>query len=359
MAVGDEILLQKRRDPRIIGQWKVGRKIGQGAIGHVRIARHAKSGQYAAIKILSKSCLQDSEEADSLRITNIEREIVIMRLLNHPNIGLIYDVWETSSNYYIFLEYIDGQELFHYLSDKDKKKLDTEEARRFFRQIIIGLDYCHRHHIVHRDLKLENILVSRQGNVKIVDFGLAAWREANSDGLLRTKCGSNHYMAPEILRGRPYDGTATDVWACGIVLYTMLVGTVPWDDDDANKLVKMILTEHLRIPLGVDRKARDLLTRMIERNPTRRITVPQILVHDFLKPRPDSPPASSDLQDEETMCMLSNTDDIDPALFRNLRTLWTGLPEETTRQNLLSPVPTLEKRVYKLLSQYRERRREE
>src|SRR6266545_7010167 len=184
------------------------------AIGHVRIARHSKTGQYAAIKIIPKGSLSSRVSLNRLadeverNLLAVEREIVVMKLIDHPNILKLYDVWETSSSLYLILEYVQGGELFDYLCNEGRRP--THEGLDYFQQIISAVDYCHRFNIAHRDLKLENILIDDESNIKIADFGMAAWQDSSRGKLLRTSCGSPHYAAPEVISGKPYDGRAAD-----------------------------------------------------------------------------------------------------------------------------------------------------
>ncbi|EPQ56490.1 Pkinase-domain-containing protein, partial [Gloeophyllum trabeum ATCC 11539] len=339
----------------MIGSWKIGRVIGKGSSeGRVRIARHSRTGQYAAVKIVSKTSILESRmslenlENDAERILlAIEREIVIMKLIDHPNILRLYDVWETSNELYLILEYVEGGELFEYLCDKGK--MSTSEALDYFQQVISAVDYCHRFNIAHRDLKPENLLLDKDKRIKVADFGMAAWQSSGAQGLLQTACGSPHYAAPEVIMGKSYNGFASDIWSCGVILYALLAGRLPFDDDDLGTLLAKVKIGKFTMPGSFDPLAKDVISRMLEKDPAKRITMAQILEHPFYKlvePRA----TRFDIQSIEHMSSpIGNADDVDPDILANLRTLWNDIPEDEIIRHLTSQDATWEKGVYHLL----------
>ncbi|KAF8892071.1 kinase-like domain-containing protein [Infundibulicybe gibba] len=340
-------------DPKMIGLWKIGRTIGTGSSG--------RTGQHAAIKIVSKasfssqmSSLKDlADEADHNQLA-LEREIVVMKLIDHPNIMRLYDVWETSTELYLILEYVQGGELFEYLCEKGR--LSTLEALGYFQQIIAGTNYCHQFNIAHRDLKPENILLDKDSNIKIVDFGMAAWQAVNEDGMLRTSCGSPHYAAPEIISGNPYNGSAADIWSCGVILYALLCGRLPFDDEDCPTLLEKVLLGEFTMPDDIDPLAQDLISRMLTKDTDARITMPDILRHPFFmletpKPAGEIPPRLSDISQP--------IGDIDSDIFDNLRTLWHGTPDSDIIENLQDGKQNWHKRIYYLLIEYRRKHLED
>ncbi|KAF8647724.1 hypothetical protein AX16_006559 [Volvariella volvacea WC 439] len=348
-------------DPKMIGLWKVGRTIGKGSSGRVRIARHSKTGQYAAIKIISKSNFSSRKSKVAAEPTEqqqsqlaIEREIVVMKLISHPNIMRLYDVWETSTELYLVLEYIQGGELFEYLCNKGR--LPTLEALNYFQQIIGAVDYCHRFNICHRDLKPENILLDQDHNVKIADFGMAAWFANSEGGLLHTSCGSPHYAAPEIITGSPYRGSASDIWSCGVVLHALLAGKLPFDDEDCVALLEKVVKGKFVMPPDIDPLAKDLISKMLTTEVPKRITMSKILAHPFFnlaKPKilRDVVPNLEDIARP-----LKDVNSIDPDILANLRTLWHGMPDEELIQSLTDNKQTWQKGVYHLLVEYRVKR---
>lgn len=263
-SISSSIMSQSNHNhPQKIGPWKLGKTLGRGATGRVLLATHQTTGQKAAVKVVSKSELQDEEtekNGDGLPY-GIEREIIIMKLLTHPNVLRLYDVWETSKALYLVLEYVEGGELFDLLVERGP--LPEVEAIKYFRQIILGTAYCHALGICHRDLKPENLLLDSQLNVKLADFGMAAL-ESNGK-LLETSCGSPHYAAPEIVSGLKYHGAASDVWSCGVILFALLTGRLPFDDENIRNLLLKVQAGNFEMPVDeVSREARDLIARMLE-----------------------------------------------------------------------------------------------
>ncbi|TFY81631.1 hypothetical protein EWM64_g2381 [Hericium alpestre] len=332
--------------------------------GRVRIARHAKTGQYAAVKIVSKVALINSrmsihgldEQAERI-LLGIEREIVIMKLIDHPNIMRLYDVWETSTELYLILEYVEGGELFDYLCTKGR--LSPSEALGYFQQIISAIDYCHLFNIAHRDLKPENLLLDRDKNIKVADFGMAAWQMTNSDGLLQTACGSPHYAAPEVIEGSAYDGSKSDIWSCGVILFALLAGRLPFDDEDLHTLLEKVKVGKFVMPANVDARAQDLVFKMLEKDVAKRISISEILKHPFYTSQPlkvgkHAPPSL-----DEIARPLASKAVIDRDIFANLRTLWHGVADDVIVSRLISDDHNWEKGVYHLLFLYRTKRMEE
>ncbi|KAG9037548.1 hypothetical protein FRB95_005130 [Tulasnella sp. JGI-2019a] len=350
---------KKPAKTRRIGSWEIGRTIGKGSSGHVRIARHIATGEYAAVKIVSKHALVSSrlsmsnagEEEDKILLA-IEREIVIMKLIDHPNVLSLYDVWETKSELYLVMEYVEGGELFDYLVSKGR--LPRVEALHYFQQIIHAVDYCHRFNIAHRDLKPENLLLDREKNIKVADFGMAAWE--GGDAMLDTSCGSPHYASPEVVAGNAYHGSISDIWSCGVILYALLAGRLPFDDDNVRALLNKVREGDFIMPTDIEPAAKNLLRRMLEKDVTKRITMAEILKHPFYLSRPPRPMKGADVHPPslaEVKRPVDSEDEIDPDIFRNLQTLWHGTPEADIITALTNNEQTWEKAVYHLLLKYR------
>ncbi|KAI7548805.1 Pkinase-domain-containing protein, partial [Hortaea werneckii] len=207
-------------NPRL-GHYNIVKTLGEGSFGKVKLATHIVSGQKVALKIISRRKLITRDMAG-----RIEREIQYLQLLRHPHIIKLYTVITTPQEIVMVLEYAGG-ELFDYIVQHGK--MAEDKARKFFQQIVCAVEYCHRHKIVHRDLKPENLLLDENLNVKIADFGLS---NIMTDGnFLKTSCGSPNYAAPEVISGKLYAGPEVDVWSCGVILYVLLVGRLPFDDE--------------------------------------------------------------------------------------------------------------------------------
>ncbi|CAL9149786.1 unnamed protein product [Musa hybrid cultivar] len=260
----------------VLQNYKLGKTLGIGSFGKVKIAEHLLTGHKVAIKILNRRKIKNMEMEEKVR-----REIKILRLFMHPHIIHLYEVIETQSDIYVVMEYVKSGELFDYIVEKGR--LQEDEARRFFQQIISGVEYCHRNMVVHRDLKPENLLLDSKCDVKIADFGLS---NVMRDGhFLKTSCGSPNYAAPEVISGKLYAGPEVDVWSCGVILYALLCGTLPFDDENIPNLFKKIKGGIYTLPSHLSALARDLIPRMLIVDPMKRITIREIREHPWFQTR--------------------------------------------------------------------------
>ncbi|KAJ6014757.1 hypothetical protein N7540_009348 [Penicillium herquei] len=254
------------RDMQRLDQYQTVKILGEGSFGKVKLAIHQPSGRQVALKIISRRKLLSRD-----MVGRVEREIQYLQLLRHPHIIKLYTVIATKTDIVMVLEYAE-RELFDYLVRKGK--CHDDEARKFFQQIICAVEYCHRHKIVHRDLKPENLLIDSQKNVKIADFGLS---NIMTDGnFLKTSCGSPNYAAPEVISGKLYAGPEVDVWSCGVILYVLLVGRLPFDDDYIPALFKKIAAGNFHVPSYISPGAARLIRAMLQVHPVHRITIPEI-----------------------------------------------------------------------------------
>ena len=225
-----------------------------------------------AVKILNKKQIAVKNEMHL-----VQRELNIIPHFNHINVIKVSLILQDEDNYYIIMEYCERGELFDYIVKK--KKLSEEEASNFFYQLISGVEYIHQNNIVHRDLKPENLLITSDNTLKIIDFGLSSTFDGKN--LLLTKCGSPSYAAPEIIRGLPYDGYKTDIWCCGIILFAMICGYLPFEGENNKALFKNILLCQLDFPEHVSIHARKLITELLNPEPSERIDIPQIKTYKF------------------------------------------------------------------------------
>lgn len=245
--------------------------LGEGTYGRVKKAVD-RSGRTVAIKSIRKEKIRDEQD-----LMHIRREIEIMSSLAHPHIISIYEVFENTEKIVIVMEYASKGDLYDYVCDR--QRVSESQARHFFRQIVSAVHYCHRNGIVHRDLKLENILLDENGNIKIADFGLSNLYQ--DDKFLQTFCGSPLYASPEIVNGRPYRGPEVDSWSLGVLLYTLVHGAMPFDGQDHKKLVQQISTGNYRKPTK-PADACGLIRWMLMVNPERRATLEEIAGHWWL-----------------------------------------------------------------------------
>ncbi|KAM4582809.1 NUAK family SNF1-like kinase 2 [Fundulus diaphanus] len=245
--------------------------LGKGTYGKVKKAKE-RSGRLVAVKSIRKEKIKDEQD-----LIHIRREIEIMSSLCHPHVITIYEVFENKDKIVIVMEYASQGDLYDYICDK--KNLSEREARHFFRQLVSAVHYCHQNGIVHRDLKLENILLDGNGNVKIADFGLS--NLYHGDEFLQTFCGSPLYASPEIVNGRPYHGPEVDTWSLGVLLYTLVHGTMPFDGLNHKILVQQISTGNYRKP-SKPSDACGLIRWMLMVNPERRATIEEVAGHWWL-----------------------------------------------------------------------------
>jgi len=260
--------------PIKIGQYVLGKNLGIGAFGKVKLATHSVSGHKVAVKILNKAKIKQLGMEEK-----VQREINILHLCTHPHIIRLYEVIDTPTDIFLVNEYVSGGELFDYIVSKGR--LSSDEARNFFHQIVSGVEYCHFQKIVHRDLKPENLLLDSNLNIKIADFGLS---NLMRDGdFLRTSCGSPNYAAPEVISGHLYAGPEVDVWSCGVILYALLCGSLPFDDESIPNLFKKIKSGMYSLPSHLSQLARNLIPRMLEVDPMKRITIPEIRLHPWFQ----------------------------------------------------------------------------
>ncbi|CAM0141949.1 unnamed protein product [Umbelopsis sp. WA50703] len=268
----------------MFGPYVMLQTLGEGEFGKVKLAIHAETGQEVAIKLIRKQSIGTSS-----RLNKVQREISVLKVLHHPYIVKLYDVVETEKYIGIILECASGGELFEYILAR--RYLKERDAKRLFAQLISGVRYMHEKHIVHRDLKLENLLLDRHRNVIITDFGFANQFAAAKDDLMATSCGSPCYAAPElVVSDGLYVGSAVDIWSCGVILYAMLCGYLPFDDDPANPdgeninlLYRYILNTPLMFPSHIASDARDLLRIMLVPDPRKRCSIQDIMKHRWLK----------------------------------------------------------------------------
>lgn len=327
---------KKRKTQNKIGPWKLGRTLGRGSTGRVRLAKNTTTGQLAAVKIVPKSNFKKLEnpkykrsKEDATRLPyGIEREIIIMKLISHPNIMGLYDVWENKNDLYLILEYIEGGELFDYLIKRGK--LQEYEAINYFKQIINGINYLHQFNICHRDLKPENLLLDFNKNIKIADFGMAALEV--KEKLLETSCGSPHYASPEIVAGKNYHGAPSDIWSCGIILFALLTGHLPFDDENIRKLLLKVQSGKFNMPPELSFEAKDLITKMLKVNPRERITIDAILTHPLLAkyPEPTVSYSSTTTLDINSINIkqIESVDKIDKEILKNLSVLFHNCDEK-------------------------------
>ncbi|XP_038987680.1 CBL-interacting protein kinase 8-like isoform X3 [Phoenix dactylifera] len=260
---------------RKVGKYEVGRTIGAGTFAKVKFAQNTESGESVAMKVLDRATIIKHKMVDQ-----IKREIFIMKLVRHPHVVRLYEVLASRTKIYIILEFITGGELFDKIVHHGK--LSEADARRYFQQLVDGVDYCHSKGVYHRDLKPENLLLDSQGNLKISDFGLSAV-SAQGVSLLHTTCGTPNYVAPEVLSHKGYDGAVADTWSCGVILYVLMAGYLPFDEVDLTTLYNKIEKAEFSCPSWFSVGAKSLIHRILDPNPASRIRIEEIRCHEWFR----------------------------------------------------------------------------
>ncbi|EEB08447.1 CAMK/CAMKL protein kinase Cdr2 [Schizosaccharomyces japonicus yFS275] len=317
-----------------VGPWELGIHLSSESGGIVRLAKHIETGELAVVKVFEN--WGDLAENDRDRI---EHELLILEVIDHPNVLRVFDVLYEQDKLYVVIEYLPGGELFDCLLKRGS--FSESETAAFLWQIICGLEYCHQLCICHRDLKPENMLLDAQGNIKIRDFGMATIQRPGT--LLTTSCGSPHYASPEIVNGQQYDGTASDVWSCGVILYALLTGRLPFDDDNVRTLLLKVRKGVFAMPCNISTQAQHLLYRMLDVDPATRITIEGIREHPFLSHlvHPNIP----------VPVVSAPVNEVDSVAFRQLSVLFqcTEDPSQLLK-HLQSGGPMIEKTLYTLLA---------
>jgi len=277
----DAVQLERTFGGVRVGPYRVGETVGTGSIGKVKLAQHVISKEYAAIKYIRK----DTLEADVSLKRKVFREIALMKLLDHPNVLRLYDVYENQTHLMLVLEYAERGELFDFIAENGY--LEESDAVRFFQQIMDSVSYCQRRLISHRDLKPENILLDKNLNVKLADFGMGVLNFPGTH--LKSPCGSPHYAAPEIVSGNGYNGLSADIWSCGVILYVLVSGGLPFDDDNLHVLFQKVSSCAFEIPDELSANVKDLIRRMIVVNIDKRLTPAKVMQHKWMKQSPYKP----------------------------------------------------------------------
>lgn len=250
-------------DIKSVGPYVLEGTLGRGQTGLVKLGVNCVTKKKVAVKIIDRTKL--SEQV----LSKVEREIAIMKLVDHPHVLGLYDVYESKKHLFLILEHVSGGELFDYLVKRGR--LPLGEARRFFAQMISAVDFCHKHCVCHRDLKPENLLLDKKMNIKVADFGMASL-QVGDNAMLETSCGSPHYACPEVIRGEKYDGRKADVWSCGVILYALLVGALPFDDENLRTLLEKVKKGHFSIPVFIPTDVQQMIKGMITVDSEKRIT---------------------------------------------------------------------------------------
>ncbi|OAF70005.1 hypothetical protein A3Q56_02248 [Intoshia linei] len=270
--------MDKSKNP-LIGYYHIKETIGSGGFAKVKLGFHNLTGDKVAIKIIDKEALGDD-------LPRVKKEVEAMMELSHRYICQLYQVVETDSKIYMILEYCPGGELFDYIVAKDK--LSEKEAIFYFRQIVSAIKYCHSRGYAHRDLKPENLLLDTNQNLKLIDFGLCAKPKGGINEPLSTCCGSPAYAAPELISGKRYKGVQVDIWSMGVLLYALLCGYLPFDDENIVVVYRKIQNGSYILPHWIGKDTTEFLKLMLEIDPKKRATIDTLMRHEWLHKNVDT-----------------------------------------------------------------------
>lgn len=280
-----------------MGKYELGRLLGQGTFAKVYYGKNLITGEGVAIKLISKEQVVKKEEL----MEQIKREISVMRLVRHPNVVELKEVMATKGKIFVVMEYVKGGELFTKVA---KGKLKEDLARKYFQQLISAIDFCHSRGVSHRDLKPENLLLDEKGDLKVSDFGLSALPEQlRNDGLLHTQCGTPAYVAPEVLRKKGYDGAKADLWSCGVVLFALLAGFLPFQEENLMNMYRKVFKAEFEFPPWFSAEARRLISKLLVTDPDKRISIPDIMRVPWFQ-KGFTRPLAFTIQDEQVSDMV-------------------------------------------------------
>ncbi|XP_070800450.1 serine/threonine-protein kinase BRSK2-like [Pituophis catenifer annectens] len=336
---------QSQQHAQYVGPYRLEKTLGKGQTGLVKLGVHCITGQKVAIKIVNREKLSESV------LMKVEREIAILKLIEHPHVLKLHDVYENKKYLYLVLEHVSGGELFDYLVKKGR--LTPKEARKFFRQIVSALDFCHSYSICHRDLKPENLLLDEKNNIRIADFGMASLQVG--DSLLETSCGSPHYACPEVIKGEKYDGRRADMWSCGVILFALLVGALPFDDDNLRQLLEKVKRGIFHMPHFIPPDCQNLLRGMIEVEPEKRLSLEQIQKHPWFLGGKNEPEPEQPIPRKVTIQRIQSVSELDPDVLDSMHSLGCFSDKNKLKQELQNEGENQEKMIYYLLLDRKER----
>jgi serine/threonine protein kinase len=336
-----QLLLSGRLNGRSTSEfYAFGKILGVGSFGKVRVAWNKLTGEKVAIKTYEKSRLKEQNQWK-----RAQQEVRLMERLNHRNVIRLFETIESAKRVHIVMEFCGGGNLCSYV--KMRKRLGEDEARRIFQQLALSLEYLHSKDIVHRDVKLENVLFDGEKNCKLVDFGFSVYVR---DKKLKIFCGTPSYMAPEIVQRTEYLGKPVDIWSLGVVLYALLCGCFPFTAKNYPDLYKKIIRGHYRMPESLSHSVRDLLRNMLVTDPLRRYTLAQVMGHPWVKKKAHTGSARKP-QCLEHLISSNPRDDLVPELLERLECF--GLVNSVVVHSLLHKQHNAVTTLYYLLKSKR------
>ncbi|CAM5131166.1 unnamed protein product [Natator depressus] len=328
-----------------VGPYRLEKTLGKGQTGLVKLGVHCITGQKVAIKIVNREKLSESV------LMKVEREIAILKLIEHPHVLKLHDVYENKKYLYLVLEHVSGGELFDYLVKKGR--LTPKEARKFFRQMSPPWTSATATPSGHRDLKPENLLLDEKNNIRIADFGMASLQVGAS--LLETSCGSPHYACPEVIKGEKYDGRRADMWSCGVILFALLVGALPFDDDNLRQLLEKVKRGVFHMPHFIPPDCQSLLRGMIEVEPEKRLSLEQIQKHPWFLGGKNEPEPEQLVPRKVSIRRIQSVSELDPDVLESMYSLGCFRDKGRLQHELQAEGENQEKMIYYLLLDRKER----
>ncbi|KAI8914661.1 kinase-like domain-containing protein, partial [Gorgonomyces haynaldii] len=273
--------------PNLLGEYNIQKTLGQGAFSKVKLAVHRETGAKLAVKIIDKKMMDDMREKQKKNAeqkrkkrekSKTKNEVKMMVRLNHPNIIRIYQVIDTPTECFVVMDFAKG-ELTDLLATRER--LSERDARKFFRQLVSAIDHCHLANVVHRDLKLENLLIGQDGQILVSDFGLGK-TYLHQNILSETFCGTPNYAAIELITGTPYLGAKVDIWAMGVILYVLVSGRAPFQGSSIAQLYDNIKSLNYNVPEYFSSELIDLLAKIFVKDPMERIDMDRVRTHPWV-----------------------------------------------------------------------------
>ena len=270
-------LAPSRSLARLLARYLVGRTIGEGTYGNVKYAQHSETGTAYALKVMNKDYLVQRG-----MVEQVKTEIAILKQIKHPFIVNMHEIMSSRDKIFLVMELVTGGDLFDKIAVQGPLKED--EGRHLFGQILTAVAHCHGSGVCHRDIKPENVLMTSDGVAKLSDFGLGAMQEDGQDlGAMTTVCGTPNYAAPEVINKVPYDGCAADIWSLGVVLYVILAGCLPFDEENMVQLFEKVTAGEYTMPMWLSDEAQAILQRMLQVDPSKRPTAKELMEHAWMR----------------------------------------------------------------------------
>lgn len=317
-----------------IGAYQVGRTLGEGVSGVVKEAKHVETGQQVALKIIHTGKMTDKQKE------RLQREMTIMKILDHPSVVKLYEIIDLPEfeSTCLVIEFVNGYDLFEVVIQRGQ--LSERESARYMREIVEALEYCHGQLVMHRDLKLENVLLTKQGKIKVTDFGISNFMKPGI--LLDTYCGSPFYWSPEMIQRVQYIGPEVDMWSLGVCLYCMVTGLFPWEGSTSKDQLQNAVQGKYEAPVFLSDDCKDLLKRLLDPNAKTRCTLPELKLHPWLNDGLRIPPPKA-----------RQIEHLDQDIITKLKGF--GLPVEEMKYDILHHQTSPAYVLYDMILEYRER----